>query len=134
MGVIAVDSSGTFEIPPIWVVAVRKVDSQKHIALEISVADCATYKKRLGVNYREKVSAAFIFKSIQSVIKTTDSIEIDKDFLGDRQKYVRQCLNRLFSEFYNGNQLSNPKIDFITIRSSKGKQHVKLAHKKTQLS
>ena len=151
MGVVAVDSSGSFEEPPIRVVAVRTVEKQKHIALYLNATDIARYRKMIHEkthqkmlrkkshkkkmkqeNYREKVSAAFIFRSVQELIKHTDMVQIDKDFEGWRQEMVRSYLRRLFGKAYYGTPLSSPSIEFITDHCEEGKKYVKDAHAKTQ--
>lgn len=130
MGIVAIDSSGTFEEPPIWVVAVRKVSTQKHNALRLDETQCYNYKKKIVENWREKVSAAYVFKCIKPLIKHSDIIQIDKDFLGWRGNYVKSYLKRLFGkEFYGKYPLSDPKIQFIPKEYS---EDVELAHNKTQ--
>ena len=130
MGIVAIDSSGTFEQPPIWVVAVRKVNIQKHNVLRLNETQCDDYKKRIAENWREKVSAACMFKCLEPLIKHSDIIQIDKDFLGWRKDYVERYLKRLFGKkFYGKYPLSNPKIQFIPDEYS---DDVTLAHRKTQ--
>ena len=86
MGVVAIDRSGNLNDAAFWVVAVRKVDKQDHRALEISQFDFQRYTKQCNsLNYREKISAAFIFESLRPIIKSGDSVEIDMDFLGNEQ-------------------------------------------------
>ena len=130
MGVIAVDSSGTFEDPPIWVVAMKKVNVQKHTGLCISESKCSYFEKNIGKNWREKIAAAFIFKCVEPLIKSTDIVQIDNDFLGWRQDYVERNVKRLFGKkFYGKSPLSNPKIQFIPAQYS---DDVQIVHDKTQ--
>ena len=150
MGVVAVDSSGSFEQLPIRVVAIKKVEKQKHNAYYISDEDIKHYKKIIHAktlqkkpkkkkrrkkmkqeNYREKVSAAFLFVAIQKLIKHTDIIQIDRDFEGWRMEIVRNYLKRLFGKVYCGTSLSNPSIEFIADHCKRG-DNVKEAHAKTQ--
>lgn len=130
MGIVAIDSSGTFEEPPIWVVAVRKVNVQKHNILRLDESQCSDYKKKIEKNWREKVSAACMFKCLEPVVRHSDIIQIDKDFLGWREEIMERYLKRLFGiRFYGESPLSNPKIQFIPMKYS---DDVKQAHKKTQ--
>ena len=130
MGVVAVDSSGTFEEPPIWIVAVRKVQVQKHKAFCLSEVDCLRYREGHEKNWRERVSAALIFTSLDNLVKETDIIQIDKDFLGWRERYIERNLKRLFGLKYSGKSLlSNPIIQFIPAKFC---PPVKEAHNKTQ--
>lgn len=132
LATVAVDSTGTFEEPPIWVVAFRHVDVQKDKAYYLSENACKIYKQRIDVDYREKVSAAFIFKAMQNIpIKECDAIEIDKDFLGHRQERVKRYLWKLFGRCFYGTLLEKPPIEFFTVRCKEG-ANVKVAHKKSR--
>lgn len=129
MGVVAIDRSGNLTDAAFWVVAVRKEDKQEHRALEISQSEFQHYMKKCkSLNYREKISAAFIFESLRPIIQSGDSVEIDMDFLGQRAEYVKKCLKRLLNKFKN----CDPTIDFFSIRTDDGKRHVKLADKKSK--
>lgn len=129
MGIVAIDRSGNLTDAAFWVVAVRKQTKQEHRALEIHQVDFQRYKKRCkSLNYREKISAASIFESLRPIIRSGDSVEIDKDFLGYHEDHVRKCLKRLLNKFKN----SDPTIDFLTIRSERGKKHVKEADNKSK--
>ncbi len=130
MGVIAVDSSGTFEEPPIWVVAMKKVNVQKHSGLCISERKCDYFRGSIDKNWREKIAAVFIFKSVEPLIKSVDIVQIDLDFLGQRQEYVERNVKRLFGKKFLGNSsLCNPKIQWIPAKYS---PDVHIAHCKTQ--
>ena len=130
MGVVAVDSTGTFEEPPVLVVAVRKVEVQRHNALRLTRAMCTSYEENIGKNWRERVSAACIFKSIYPLIKKADIIQIERDFLGRREDYLARNLKRLFGiKFAGKHPLSNPTIQFIPAKFC---PPVKEAHQKTQ--
>lgn len=132
MAIIAVDSSGIIDDSPVWMVAVRMVNVQKHNALYLSENECFKYKEEIEINWREKLSSVLIFKSMEPLIKHFDMIQIDVDFLGWRKKYVEKCLKRLFGEiFYGKSPLSNPKIQFTKPEYS---EDVKLADKKSKMA
>ena len=146
---IGVDSSGSFEKPPIKIVATKNVEKQSHRALYLNEDDIKKYRKviqkkiqqskgkkkrtkqKKQENYREKISAALIFESMRPLLKHTDEIQIDKDFEGWREEMVKGFLKILFGKVHCGTALSNPSIDFITDHCEKGK-HIKEAHAKTQ--
>jgi hypothetical protein len=151
LGVVAVDRSGSFEVPPIRVVAVKHVEKQKYSAFCLSSNELERYRKMLHEKHRQKalrkkdrkkkmkpenfierISAAFYFQAIIGLIKQTDIIQIDKDFEGWREEMVRNFLRRLFFKVYGGTSLSDPTIEFIPDHCEKGKEHVKEAHAKTQ--
>lgn len=130
MAIVSVDSSGTFEEPPIWFVAVRKVSVQVDNALRLDEGQCENYKRIIEKNWREKVSATSIFKSVKPLLKQQDIIQIDKDFLGWRKDYVERYLQTLFGiEFRGQYPLCDAKIQFIPKKYS---SDVRLAHVKTQ--
>jgi hypothetical protein len=130
LGIIAVDSSGTFEEPPIWVVATKTVCVQKHSGLYLDESLCEKLRKTLEKNWREKVSAAFIFKSVEPLIKRFDVIQVDKDFQGWRSDYIERNVQALFGKKYYGQFPKNgPKIQFVPAKYSADVQH---AHDKTQ--
>lgn len=149
MGIVAIDSSGSFEQPPIRIVAAKKVEKQNYRALYLDEGDIEKYRKIIQKkmqqnkgkkkkknlkkleNYREKISAALIFESMRTLVKHTDLIQIDKDFEGWREDMVRGFLERLFGKVHYGTPLSNPKIRFITDHCDEGK-YIKEAHGKTQ--
>ena len=149
MGVVAIDSAGSFEQPPIKIVAAKKVEKQNYRALYLDKDDIEKYKKvikrkvqqtkgknkkkklKKQENYREKISAALIFESMRTLVKHTDLIQIDKDFEGWREDMVRGFLERLFGKVHQGTTLSNPSIRFITDHCEDGK-YIKEAHGKTQ--
>jgi hypothetical protein len=94
------------------------------------VSQCSFFEENIGKNWREKIAATFIFKCVEPLIKSTDIVQIDKDFLGWRQDYVERNLKRLFGKkFYGKPPLCNPKIQFIPAKYS---DDVKMAHDKTQ--
>lgn len=130
MGIIAVDSAGTFEEPPIWVIATKTVCVQKHTGICLDKKLCANLEENIGKNWREKVSAAFIFKCVEPLIKRFDIIQVDKDFQGWRSEYIETNVKLLFGKKYYGQFPSNgPKIQFIPAEYSIDVQH---AHDKTQ--
>ena len=132
MGIVAIDSTGTFEEPPVLIVAVRKINEQKHNVLRLSQQMCNNYEKNIGRNWREKVSAACIFKSLRPLVKDSDIIQIDKDFLGWRKDYIERNLKRLFGlKFMGKSRLSDPTIQFIPAKYCPPVQE---AHDKTQLA
>jgi hypothetical protein len=114
--VVGVDSSGIVRNPPepVWMAAIRKVNVQHHNILFLSVPECQRYRKLIGENWVEKLSAATIFKSIEPLIRHSDIVQIDRDFLGWRRKYVEECLRKLFGKRFVGRYpLTDPKIQFI---------------------
>lgn len=116
MGIVGVDSSGIVKNPPepVWMAAIRKVNVQYHNILYLSVPECEKYRKLIGENWVEKLSAALIFKSLEPLIKYSDIVQIDRDFLGWRRKYVEKCLHKLFGKrFFGRYPLSDAKIQFI---------------------
>jgi len=130
VAIVSVDSSGTFEEPPIWFVAVRKVNVQEHNALRLDEEQCSNYKRIIEKNWREKVSATSIFKSLRPLVKHFDIIQIDKDFLGWRKDYVERYLKTLFGkEFCGQYPLCEAKIQFIPKKYS---PDIRLAHVKTR--
>ena len=129
MVVVAIDRSGNFTDAAMWLVAVRYEFDQEHRALEMSQADFQFYMKKCNfVNYREKISAAWIYECLRPIIQTGDTIEIDKDFLGSHADYVKKCLKRLLNKFKN----SDHSIEFYSMRTKEGKKHIKRADKKSK--
>ena len=122
--IVAVDSSGTVNDPPINMVAVRLKTKknneveQKHCILYMSVRVHDEYKKRMDANWRLKLSAALMFKTMETLVKPGDVIFIDKDFTGIRKERVEKYLKKLFGKFYYGTPLNNPTIRFITREDS----------------
>ena len=138
LGVVAVDSSGSFEKLPIKVVAAKKVTVQKHYCYYFDAEDIEKYKKYIHKkwllnkqrkrnqkkvkpeNYRERISSVLYFQTMHKLVKHTDEIQIDYDFEGWRQEIVKSYLKRLFVKVYAGTSISNPSIDFITDHCEKG--------------
>ncbi len=149
MGIVAVDSAGSFEQLPIKAVACKKVTVQKHYCYYIDSVDYLRYKKYIHKkwllnkkrkrnrkkvkpeNYRERISAALYFQTMHKLVKHTDEIQIDYDFEGWRQEMVKAFLKRLFVKVYSGTSVSDPTIHFITDHCAAG-MHIKEAHGKTQ--
>ncbi|MFB3889905.1 MAG: hypothetical protein ACE14S_10475 [Candidatus Bathyarchaeia archaeon] len=131
MGVVAVDRSGNLTDSAFYVVAVRKEIIQEHRGLEVRQTEFQFYMRRCkSLNYKEKISAAFIFEALRPIIRPGDSVEIDRDFLGYHADEVKLCLKRLLNKFKN----SDPCIHFHSIRTNKGKKFVKEADKKSKLA
>ena len=83
-----------------------------------------------ATDYRERISAASIFESLRYIIRNGDSVQIDVDFLGYHQDYVKLCLKRLLNKFNN----NDPTIDFLSKRQATWVKHVKEADKKSKLA
>lgn len=129
MAVIGVDSSGIITQTPVYMAAVRHVNTQKHNIIHLDKSKEDEYQKMIRKDWRWKLSAILIFKSVEPLIKQNDIIQIDTDFQGKNRKKIESYLKKLFGKKYLGKMLSNPKIQFIP---SKLSEDVKLADKKSK--
>lgn len=123
------DSSGIVTQTPVYMAAVRKANTQKHNILHLDKSKENEYRKLIRKEWRWKLSAILIFKSIEPLIKQNDIIQIDTDFQGKNRAKIESYLRKLFGIKYYGKKLSNPKIQFIPPIHS---EDVKLAHKKSR--
>ena len=129
MAVVAIDRSGNLTDAAFYVVAVRKNPEQEHRALELKRVKFQYYRKKCkSLNYKEKISAAIIYESLRPIIQIGDTVEIDMDYLGFHADDVKKCLKRLLNKFKN----IETSINFYSIRTEKGKRHIKLADKKSK--
>lgn len=131
MGIVAVDSSGIVGDPPINMVAVRLKNKQKHRVIFMNKNLHDEYRKSIGDDWFCKLGAALIFKSLETLIKTGDIIQIDTDFQGENRKRVEKYLKKMFGKHFYGTPLDNPKIQFIPPKYS---EDVKEADRKSRLA
>ena len=126
MEIISADSSGIIlQNSDVWFVAVRRTDKQKHTGVHISHEYQVRMRIRLQKNWVEKLSAILYYKVIKTLLEESDCIQIDKDFLGKRARFVLKYLEILFLVY----RQSSPTIEFLSERKSR---FIKEAHVKTK--
>lgn len=131
MAVVALDTSGQIRVDSdIWIVAVRKQNVIRYTSIHIN-RDFQDQFKNATENWVQKLNAILFFRVANTLFRSHDIIQIDKDFLGVHARYVRDYIKYLFGKFNYGTDKTNPIIQFVPDWIS---EEVREAHKYTQLA
>lgn len=137
---IGVDRSGepTHQTDHLYYVATR-ISNKRQKKCVVRLTRARIEKLRIVVaEWREKIAAIMMFYAINAIFHPGYSIQIDKDFLGSRQKKVKGYLKRLFGIVHYGKEFwADPPVEFLPKEHSELIRHAdakaKMArHKKIQ--
>lgn len=124
MAVIGVDSSGKAGQPPIFMVAVRN-DIHRCIHLTPS----AHQNFIGGPEWKVRLTAALIYKTIESIVREEDILEIDEDFTGKPKERIIKCLSKIMIKekgfklkMYFGRRLTSKYIQKADVLSKLAKK------------
>ena len=126
------DSSGHAGQPPIIMVATKTTTKgQSYQVLELDDSSHSTYVNCTD-NWREKLSAALMFRAILPIFGPQHSIIADWDFnIKLRRLRVQGYLQKLFGrKFYGRPDLNNPSISFANNKNP----YVKIADTKAYMA
>lgn len=93
MAVVAIDTSGQIvRNPDVWIVAIRKQNQIQHTGIHIN-QDFQNEFRNISKNWVDKLYATLFFKTSNTLLRSHDIIQIDKDFQGKRAAHVRHYRN-----------------------------------------
>lgn len=131
MAVVAIDTSGQIvRNPDVWIVAIRKQNQIQHTGIHIN-QDVQNEFRNISKNWVDKLYATLFFKTSNTLLRSHDIIQIDKDFQGKRAAHVRHYMECLFGTFNLGSERTKPTIQFLLMKYS---EPVRDAHNHTQFA
>ena len=129
MAIVAIDTSGQIlRNSDVWIVAVRRQNHLTHTGVYIN-QNYQNQFRNITRNWVDKLYAILFFRTSNTLLKTHDIIQIDKDFQGRRADEIRRYMERLFGVFNQGTDRTKPIIQFLPPKYSR---EVREAHKISQ--